>query len=154
MKLDHLWSPGENVAANARSGLPMLAGRFFTTGSAAAEAGTAARKLHRFRIAAKRFRYTLELFREIYGPRLEVLIAEVRKVQDFLGARNHSAPTLALLPKEAYDAISATLDARAEEQERLFRAFWSDHFGDQQTRQRWLHYLTVYPGRTRPNRGQ
>jgi CHAD domain-containing protein len=154
MKLDHLWHPHESVAGNARAGLPMLAGRFFATGRKAATPGTPPKELHRFRIAAKRFRYTLELFRSAYGPRLDNLIEDVRQIQIYLGERNDCAATLRLLPKQEYDGLRATLNARAEDQERLFRAFWQDHFADEAVSRRWIHYLAAYPGRaSRPKGG-
>ncbi|MCX6623871.1 MAG: CHAD domain-containing protein [Acidobacteria bacterium] len=135
------------MARNARQGLPLLAGRFFSTGRKAATQGTPARDLHRFRIAAKHFRYTLEFFGGIYGPRLDDLISEVRQIQTYLGERNDCAATLRLLPKKGYDGLRTTLNARAEEQERLFRAYWQDHFADDEVCRRWIHYLAAYPGR-------
>jgi len=42
-------------------------------------------RLHRLRIAAKRLRYTLEFFREVLGPEAEVLIKEIKGLQDHLG---------------------------------------------------------------------
>jgi CHAD domain-containing protein len=42
-------------------------------------------RLHALRIACKRFRYTLEFFREALGPETKALIREVVTVQDHLG---------------------------------------------------------------------
>lgn len=44
--------------------------------------------LHQLRIACKRFRYTLEFFREILGEEREMVIKEVKALQDHLGDLN------------------------------------------------------------------
>ncbi len=42
-------------------------------------------RLHELRIAAKRLRYTLEFFREILGPEVELIIKRIKGLQDHLG---------------------------------------------------------------------
>ncbi|MCC7498520.1 MAG: CHAD domain-containing protein [Bryobacterales bacterium] len=149
MRAPSLWLPDESVAANARSGLPLLAARFFVSGGEAAEAGGGARQLHRFRITAKRFRYTLEIFRGIYGPRLQVLINEVRQVQDLLGARNDCSVALAMIHGMGCERLRTCLEKRGQRHERDFRRFWNEHFSRPEIRRRWIHYLAAYPGRKR-----
>jgi len=42
-------------------------------------------EIHNLRIAAKRLRYTLEMFRFAYPPELKALISEVKKIQSAIG---------------------------------------------------------------------
>lgn len=42
-------------------------------------------ELHAMRISAKRLRYTLEAFEDLYGPQIKPFISQVRKLQDLLG---------------------------------------------------------------------
>jgi hypothetical protein len=56
-------------------------------GASAAEADAAPAQLHAFRLSAKRFRYTLELFEPMYGPMLAERVEQVRKIQSVLGER-------------------------------------------------------------------
>jgi CHAD domain-containing protein len=139
------WDPEASVAANAAHGLPLLAGRFFEAGRSVAEPGSTARELHRFRIAAKRLRYTLEFFAGVYGPRLAELLGQLRQLQTILGERNDRAATLALLtPPEEHAAARELLEAQAARLERDFRHFWATHFGVEDNRERWLRYLKSY----------
>ncbi|MEI9973986.1 MAG: CHAD domain-containing protein [Ignavibacteriota bacterium] len=51
--------------------------------------GTA--ELHVIRLATKRVRYTLELFRPCYGPGLELRITSLQRLQQLLGEVNDCA---------------------------------------------------------------
>ena len=42
-------------------------------------------ELHGFRLETKRFRYTLELFRPLYGPNLDRYLKALRELQGALG---------------------------------------------------------------------
>jgi hypothetical protein len=57
----------------------------------------AVRELHNLRIAAKRLRYTLEIFQEALSPACESVIAEVEQIQEELGALHDSDVFIALL---------------------------------------------------------
>jgi len=50
-------------------------------------------ELHAFRLQTKRFRYTLELFRPVYGPTLERMIRSLRRIQQLLGVVNDCQAT-------------------------------------------------------------
>lgn len=51
---------------------------------------TGAENLHELRKQAKRLRYQMELFTDLYGDRYKTYLAEVKKVQDILGQLNDS----------------------------------------------------------------
>jgi hypothetical protein len=57
----------------------------------------AVRELHNLRIAAKRLRYTLEIFQEALSPACQSIIAEVEQIQEELGALHDSDVLIALL---------------------------------------------------------
>ncbi|HPT24879.1 MAG TPA: CHAD domain-containing protein [Bryobacteraceae bacterium] len=156
MEWDALLGAGEN----ARLRLPAVVAEFFALGRQAA-ASEGPTQLHAFRLAAKRFRYTLELFRPLYGPGLEPRVEAVRKIQSMLGdrqdftvlsarLRNTLAPSDALL-----DALRAC-EEKGRELEQRFEAYWRDEFDTAGAELRWVRYLTRRPAtiRVRPELAQ
>ena len=55
------------------------------------------RELHNLRIAAKRLRYTLEVFADVLPPESEQIVEELTKIQDEVGALHDSDVMIALL---------------------------------------------------------
>ncbi len=133
------WDAGTTAAVNARRYLPRLAAAYFTDIRAALEADLPPEKLHRLRLATKRLRYTLELFRPCYGPGLDGRLAGLRRVQQILGEVNDCVATARLLPKGA--RAHAWLAARAEEKAREFRKHWSEEFDAPGREAQWTKYL-------------
>ena len=80
--------------------LPALAEVFFRSGDAAAAPNSSYRKLHRFRLRAKRFRYTLELFEGFYRSEMAAGAKVLKGVQDRLGAINDCVTTIDLLAED------------------------------------------------------
>src|SRR4029079_9463591 len=80
------WDASASVARNASQKLPEMTRQFFAAGRAAATLDSSLQAMHRFRIQTKRFRYSLDLFRDYYGPALEQRIEALRGLQDRLGA--------------------------------------------------------------------
>ncbi len=119
--------------------LPALAEDFFQTGDAAAAPDSSYHTLHRFRLRAKRFRYTLELFERFYGSEMATGAKALKGVQDRLGAINDCVTTIGLLPDDpsAVDAIQTLLDQRT----RAFQTYWRSRFTPQK-RAWWRHWLT------------
>ncbi len=64
------WKLDQSLEANLSRALPALAEEFFDSGTAALAAHASYQKLHQFRLQAKRFRYTLELFERFYGSEM------------------------------------------------------------------------------------
>ena len=106
--------------------LPALAEDFLKTGDAAAAVDSSYQTLHRFRLRAKRFRYTLELFERFYGSEMASGAKALKGVQDHLGAINDCVTTIDLLPDDpiAIAAIQKRLDQRT----RLFQNYWRSCF--------------------------
>ncbi|MGC4192655.1 MAG: CHAD domain-containing protein [Thermomicrobiales bacterium] len=76
--------PKAPVAANARAILAARTAELFSHDAAFTDPNAVA-ALHQARIAAKRLRYTLELFPAIFGDDGTAALADVRALQDALG---------------------------------------------------------------------
>jgi hypothetical protein len=143
------WDPMAGAGENVRLSLPAAVTEFFALGRNAA-ASTDPASLHAFRLASKRFRYTLELFRPLYGPGLDPKIEAVRRIQSVLGDRQDFAVLSARLrnspmPSEALlDALRAS-DAKGLELEQRFREYWTGEFDVPGAEGRWLRYITRRP---------
>lgn len=135
------WQDQATPAANARRELPPLVSRYFATVREALCRNPAPPELHRLRLATKRLRYTLELFRPCYGPGLETRIEELRAIQQLLGDVNDSVATGRLLagtmPKSPdRTRVEKHLEERAASKALEFRKHWNEVF-DAAGRERW-----------------
>jgi CHAD domain-containing protein len=115
-----------------------LAARLFSAGNRATAANASRESMHQFRIQAKRFRYTLELFRPVYGKELSDLLDELRALQDKLGRLNDFETTHELVQNHAVAA--AAMESGAVRCETEFRAHWKRLF-DPTARKRWKSWL-------------
>lgn len=153
-RLDLLRETEEEAAAHARSLLPPMSADFFAAGRKAALKPSAAAQLHAFRLSAKRFRYTLEIFSPFYGPVMEKRIGQVREIQGILGRRQDCAVTMQLLDAAAsFDAeareVMQALERRARRLEGEFVKYWREAFDGEGQERLWLRYLA----RRMPARG-
>jgi len=135
------WDEQQPVARNARRELPGLVTGYFERGRALLAKDPSPAKLHRLRLATKRLRYTLELFRAIYGPGLETRLEELRQVQQLLGDINDSEAARRLLAKvmkgsPQENVVAEYLRTRAGAKAQEFRKHWADVF-DAPGRERW-----------------
>ncbi len=140
---------GEDAALAARALLPPLAAEFFKAGRKTALKGSAER-FHAFRLAAKRFRYTLEVFRPFYGPVYEKRLEQVREIQSLLGKRQDCAVTAALLrPLASIDPAIGTVLSHVEHRgaslENEFLEFWHHQFDAAGEVLLWQRYLSRRP---------
>lgn len=138
-----LWEKGRPPADSAHAVLPRLAGRLFTAGNKAASVGAAQESMHQFRILAKRFRYTLELFGSAYGEDLSDRLEDLKTLQDKLGRLNDFVTTGDLI--KDHPKAAAVMSARAERCETEFRAHWKRRF-DSTARKRWKVWLAGASG--------
>jgi CHAD domain-containing protein len=103
-------------------------------------------ELHTIRLATKRARYTLELFRPCYGEYLEERIASLQRLQQLLGEVNDCAAAERLI-----DQLVAASPLRARAQSFLrrraaakatgLRRQWRESFDAPGREHWWLHYL-------------
>jgi CHAD domain-containing protein len=141
------WEETATAAANARRVLPAMSRAWFEQGVKAARDTSGPRTLHEFRLRTKHFRYTLEMFRQLYGPGLEQRLIALRDLQRRLGDINDCAMagTLvsAALAKASPERERATRFLAGCEQQRTaaFRRYWKRSFGPAGTAERWSRYL-------------
>lgn len=145
----------DDAALQAREVLPPLASDFFEAGRKVALQAGSAKKLHAFRLSAKRFRYTLELFRPFYGPVFLERLERVRHIQSVLGKRQDCAVAAErLTPLAANDSLVlpalAEVEARAQKLETEFREYWQTTFDAEGQCVLWLRYLARRPTAAHP----
>lgn len=141
------WNPRAGAAANARRELPRLVAEYFALMRELLVEDPAPAKLHQGRLACKRLRYTLELFRPCYGAALKQRLDALKKLQQVLGEVNDTAAAgkllgKALQPKSAESArVEGFLEARAIEKTAEFRAQWTKEFDAPGREEWWTDYL-------------
>jgi|SRR5580658_6990892 CHAD domain-containing protein len=134
MKLE----PAQSVAANAREVLPKMARKYFQAGRDAVSEKRPSDELHAFRLETKRFRYTLELFRPVYGPQLDRYLKALHELQGTLGkVSDYQAIQRVVHGDRALDAhIRQALKKKVKDLRHEWRAF--DFEGELK---RWRTYL-------------
>ena len=108
--------------------LSTLTAELFERGRGAAAAESSYEEMHRFRLAAKRYRYTVEIFKPLHNAAaVDSVLSCMRELQDKLGAMNDCVTALDLVQGHgrATRAILQFLQVR----ERAFRTHWKRHFG-------------------------
>jgi CHAD domain-containing protein len=130
--------PSQTARENARTLLPKMARRYFEAGRKAIDQKAPPGKLHAFRLETKRFRYTLELFRPLYGPTLERYLNQLRELQSALGkVSDYQAIQRVLASDRTLQAeIEHALRGKLKGLRQTWRAFDSDG-----RLKRWRAYL-------------
>jgi CHAD domain-containing protein len=132
-------APSPSHGWQIASRLPALAEDFFQAGDAAAAPHSSYQTLHRFRLRAKRFRYTLELFERFYGKEMAIGAKALKGVQDRLGAINDCVTSIDLLPDDP--GAAAAIQQLLVERTRSFQRDWRTRFTPQK-RAWWRRWLT------------
>ena len=132
------WDEKSGVLPNARRELPRLIAAYFSRVRKVLAEDGSPRKLHRLRLASKRLRYTLELFRPCYPGGLEERLDALRKLQDSLGEVNDAVASARLLrgALKRHPKVRKFLDDRAAEQAAEFARYWKEAF-DAPGREAW-----------------
>ena len=144
------WNPRAAASANARRELPKLVTEYFAHGRELLVADPALPKLHEARLACKRLRYTLELFRPCYGRSLEQRLEALKKLQQILGEVNDTVAAGSLLrkalkPKSAASVrVRRFLATRAIEKTTEFRSRWTKEFDAPGREEWWTLYLSRF----------
>jgi CHAD domain-containing protein len=137
------WNQRDDVAANVRRQLPPLVSAYFSRVRAFLAEDAAPRKLHRLRLASKRLRYTLELFRPCYPAGLEERLDALKMLQDSLGEVNDAVASGRLL-REALKhrpKVSKFLEERAAEKAAEFTRHWKETFDAPGQEAWWTDFL-------------
>lgn len=131
--------PSHTAAQNARLVLPKMARKYFEAGRKAIAGKRPSDELHGFRLKTKRFRYTLELFRPLYGPNLDRYLKALRELQSALGKVSDYQAIQRVLASdsELKKQIEQALKGKVKDLRHSWRAFDSDgHL------KRWRTYLS------------
>jgi CHAD domain-containing protein len=132
---------------NARRRLPELAADYFGDVRKALAAHPTPTQMHRVRLASKRFRYTLELFKPCYAAGLERRLGELKKLQDILGDLNDAVASSPLVEKALSGRpaerarVKAFLEERAAAKTEEFRQHWTGDFDAPGKESWWVTYL-------------
>jgi len=140
------WRAEDSAAENARRVLPALAAGYFAEVRKVLAADPPPAGLHCLRLASKRFRYTLELFRPCYAAGLEQRLDELRRLQDILGACNDAVTSLEPLDRLLRRrperlAVRAHLEKLAADHAAAFRTHWTGEFDAPGQEDAWCTYL-------------
>jgi CHAD domain-containing protein len=132
--------PALTASENARAVLPKMARQYFEAGRQAIDGKRPPDKLHGFRLKTKRFRYTLELFRPLYGPNLERYLKRLRELQGALGKVSDYQAIQRVLSSdgELKRKIDRALKLRVKDLRKSWRAFDSEG-----QLKRWRNYLAA-----------
>jgi CHAD domain-containing protein len=155
MAKNEIWKASVSAGDNARTALPDMLRDYYAVGRKLMDGNPSPAELHRFRLKTKRFRYTLELFRSFYGPYLDRYLAELRKIQDFLGAINDYATTRDLIAARLshrsphWRKVNRFLLDRTAERTAEFHDYWQQTFDTPGQESRWVRYLSTVPSRSR-----
>ena len=80
--------------------LPPMLDDLFRAGREAVQPDSSYQKMHRFRLQAKRVRYTLDVFQPVYGTTTETILEAMKGMQDALGAINDCATTMEMIRRD------------------------------------------------------
>jgi len=142
-----VWNRRLGAAENARRRLPAMVRSFFAETRRLLAADPLPAELHVIRLAGKRLRYTLELFRPCYGPGLHTRLADLQQLQQILGEVNDCAATEQLIRRltphsPSRMAAGEFLQKRAWAKAAELRRQWQEDFDAPGKEQWWLLYLS------------
>jgi CHAD domain-containing protein len=148
-----LWKDSLTLQQNLCKRMPKLAREYFDEGRDALAPGTAWKQMHKFRLRTKRFRYTLEIFKDLYGPGMLKRIESLKKVQTYLGEINDCIVTSEMLKDmEGMDEVRGKLTDKADDKIEKLRDFWANTFDAEGAERAWTRYLVTYA--CRPSRSR
>ena len=146
-----LWKDSLDLRENLRKRMPKLAAAYFAEGREALKPGRKWEEMHAFRLRTKRFRYTLEMFREAYGPAMEGRIEALKQVQTFLGEINDAIVTSEMLSEiDGTKQIRDRLGRDADEKTAQVHEYWATVFDAPGAERRWIQYLVNFACRPVP----
>lgn len=151
-----LWHEHAHLAFNARSVLPNLLDEYCSQGECLGIRKIGQKRFHELRLNGKHLRYVLELFRPVYGRRMDELLLTLKEAQSQLGDITDAAATLGWLKKHDLEKtpegqqLKLFLDLRADKLSVKFADFWNERWGSSDFRDRWAGYLRRYAGQMPP----
>jgi CHAD domain-containing protein len=129
----------------ARDILPPMLKDHLRRGRHAVRENTPEKKLHRFRIATKEFRYTLDLLAPLYGNGIAEIAEKLKKLQTHLGSIHDCAATSKLVEGAQSSAsrkeILSELNRRRERKTERLVHDYRRTFDDKEMLRRWKKTL-------------
>ena len=136
--------PVEAAAPQPERVLVRMAEKFIRAGDQAAEAHSSAGDLHRFRIMAKKLRYSVELFRTVYGAAADEWLGRMKHLQTVLGDMNDYRATRNLIAGlGANSSLATSLKRKEEKKAAEFRELWKKEYS--LTAREWARSLERIP---------
>ena len=141
-----VWNPRLSAARNARRFLPRAVHAYLVEVRQFLATNPAPPELHAMRLATKRLRYTLELFRPCYGRGLNDRLASLQRLQQILGEVNDCAAAERLIEtlepaSPRAERFVSFLRRRAAAKAVALRREWRDRFDAPGHERWWLGYL-------------
>jgi hypothetical protein len=142
------WARRTDVAENARTRLPKLAAAYFAEGRKLLAANPTPAELHALRLASKKFRYTIELFKSCYGSGINTRIDALKSIQQMLGdindtvAAEHTIEAALAERTRETDRVARLLRTRGAVKAREFRKYWKGVFDAPGQERWWTDYLS------------
>jgi CHAD domain-containing protein len=141
------WDGQADAVENARTFLPKLVAGYFERGRELLAANPSPTELHALRLASKKLRYTLELFKPCYGPGLAARIDALKSLQQMLGEINDTVAAertigevLVAKTPESRRAVRF-LRKRGAAKAQEFRNHWNTVFDAPGQERWWIDYL-------------
>jgi CHAD domain-containing protein len=136
----------QRVDPVATNELARMAAKFFSSGNRAAIAKASEDEVHQFRIAAKKFRYALELFAQLYGSEVNQWLENIARVQSLLGVANDCRVVRTMVSQiGGYRGFEAVLEKNQRRKMERFRRLWADEFAQPIAVRQWLRALRLPP---------
>jgi CHAD domain-containing protein len=134
----------QGVQQMAAGELSRVAGKFIRSGNRASSPKASEDQVHRFRIAAKKLRYTLELFRPFYGAGADRELERLARIQSLLGGANDCRVVRGMVSQiGGYHGFEVTLEKKQRRKLARFRRFWAEEFHQTTAARQWLATLPV-----------
>ena len=131
-----------SIGTTATQILPRMAEKFVDRGNDAARTKASPRDLHQFRIASKRFRYTLELFTSVYGRSMNASLNKIKRVQKLLGDINDCETVRTMVEQYKGPAVvTAWLKKRQRRRIEEFQRYWAETFVPRGAARSWSAFL-------------
>ncbi len=135
------WMSDGTVEENIHVFLPVMIAEYYKAGRIAAATEKVGPSLHRFRLKTKRFRYTLELFRELCGPTFGNRLDSLRPIQNALGDINDCVTARGLLSASTRKVAKSFLDKREKKKLEEFQFYWQHQFDKDGAEASWIRYV-------------
>jgi hypothetical protein len=146
------WNSRLTAASNARRQLPRMMSEYFAEVRDALTKKASPAHLHRIRLASKKIRYTLELFRSCYdAAAFDARLKALKDVQTYLGDVNDAVATARMLSTAmphppGRHALRAFLKKRAAKKAEELRTHWTESFDAPGQERGWTEFLGAQYG--------